>query len=255
MCWLYDMNRFEFLGCAIGIPIAPNSSLVTRNIAQKLPDDFALMSGFDEEELRHHTYSGVNEFDDLFIRQPGYALFCDKNTGKKILVCSVHLNSDPTKELAYTGELLHSNPDLLLKNHNIVSILCGDLNLTACKLPERQELPIHGRNEDKWKFGLSPPFSRHVTNLGSAFSVSSSSTPNQCYDNFIVPSFVRHQPFTHAAVLSLPPGFIDFLNLKQIEHARDVSEVRSTRSRKDLVRYVAQNYFSDHLPIVLEFLL
>ena len=249
MCFVFDTQKVELLGCEIGIPISPSSRFIKTGQAQPLPESFASLIGFDAEELARHTYLSGGQIDPLFLRQPAYALF-RLASGVRVLICSVHLNSDPTIELQYTGQLLHSDPQRLFEEQGILSVLCGDMNLTTCRNVERQERPIHDQNEGKWSFGLPPPFKKYTTNLGVDYLAESSS--NQCFDNFLVPTFANSWRGTYTLILAPPPGFINFLNAKRDEiQAEGHLERIDTRSRKGSIAYLASNYFSDHVPIQL----
>ena len=129
----------------------------------------------------------------------------------------MHLKSDPTTELAYAGDLLPRDPETLFATRNTAFIICGDMNLTKCKLPSRQTAPVLGPNEGRWAFALRPPFDDHVTNLGQAYL--SEGGENQCYDNFIVPAVFERA--WSARVLEPPAGFID-----QLSRAMQEYEVR-----------------------------
>jgi len=168
--FIYDSTKLEFLGCEVGVPISPTSSLAKNGIATPLPLGFVSRCGFTEAELTQHTYPGVlTHQNKLFVHTPAYALFQHRHTGAHLVICCVHLRSDPSTELAYTGDLLPRDPETAWRERGILFVLCGDMNLTKANTSARMEAPIHDKNEEKYYFALPPPFSEHVTNLGRAF--------------------------------------------------------------------------------------
>jgi hypothetical protein len=137
-----------------------------------------------------------------------YAAFQYKSSASVLVICCVHLKSDPTTELMYAGDLLPRNPKALTDNH-ITFVLCGDLNTTRCATPDRREQPIMGANRGNWGFALGPPkadFRDFCTNLGP-FLTADSKEGNQCYDNFIVPMDRYEKARVH--ILDFPVGFGD----------------------------------------------
>mmetsp|Transcript_935 Transcript_935/g.1661 ORF Transcript_935/g.1661 Transcript_935/m.1661 type:complete len:515 (-) Transcript_935:238-1782(-) len=243
--FLYVSERYDLVGFGVGVPIYAGNSLVTRNLAKPLSVEFAEMCGFESAELKKHTFQGHDDISPLFARHPVYAVFTHKATQRKIVVCSLHLHSDPTKELLYVGHLLPFNLEHL-KQKGITFLLCGDLNLTAGRTKELQEKAIHlEHTEGKFKFGLDPPFDRFVTNLGRAF-LSNTDSKNQCFDNFIVPVALK----CHAGVLELPGGFVNDL-IKLREEAND-PKGGGSRSSDAKAHSDASLLYSDHKAVFLQ---
>jgi hypothetical protein len=163
------------------------------------------------------------------LHKPVYAAFRRKTSGSVLVICFVHLKSDPTTELLYAGDLLPRNLEKLAEAGTLF-ILCGDLNTTTCATPDRRVQPIMGANKDKWGFALGPPkadFHDFTTNLGP-FLTANSDRANHCYDNFIVPMDRYAQ--ARARVLDYPPGFGDAMVRQARTPCKAVTEPRARQA-------------------------